>query len=64
MAYSKNTIKKIEKYQNEGFKIIHGNNPKMDKTLKWSDYNLIKICQTNSKFHGWSLYTVWALKKK
>ena len=64
MSYSKNTIRKMESYRKKGFEIIEGNNPMMHLRTKWSGFELVNLCQTNSKTHGYSLYTVWAIRKK
>ncbi len=63
MQYSKKTLNKIDFYKKLGFTIIEGNNPMMRNSKKWNNFELIRICQTNSKYHGFSLYTVWAVKE-
>jgi hypothetical protein len=60
---SKKTIEKIKKYKDLGYEIIIGNNPKLPQSKKYNNCECIRLCLTNSRYHGWSIRTVWAVKK-
>ena len=62
MAYSKATQEKIANFSAQGFAIIEGNNPSLNKSKKYKGREVVRLCQTNSTTHGYSLYTVWAVK--
>ena len=62
MTYSKNTIAKMTDYQSRGYSIICGNAPYLNKTKKWANYECVRIAQTNSRRHGYSISTVWAVR--
>jgi hypothetical protein len=64
MRFTKKTIEKMEKFKQQGFKIIVGNNPFMNKTQKWENHYLILLAHTNSRTHGFCVRTVWAVKQK
>ena len=63
MGFSKKTKSRIDMYSSMGYEIIIGNNPRLPEAKKWSDYECVRLCQTNSKHHGYSVHTVWAVRK-
>jgi hypothetical protein len=64
MNLSKKTKARIKAYEDLGYEIIIGNNPLLASRKKWQGHHCVRICKTNSKAHGWSLYTVWAVKRR
>ena len=44
------------------YSIICGNAPYLNKTKKWANYECVRIAQTNSRRHGYSISTVWAVR--
>jgi len=64
MNMSAQTKLRITDHQKKGFTIIIGCNPHLDKTKKWAGHDCIRLCLTNSKRHGWTIRTVWAVKPK
>ena len=63
MGFSKKTKRLIEEYESMGYEIIIGNNPRLPEAKKWADYECVRLCLTNSKHHGYSVHTVWAVRK-
>lgn len=63
MGFSKKTKSLIEEYESMGYEIIIGNNPRLPEAKKWADYECVRLCLTNSKYHGYSVHTVWAVRK-
>ena len=63
MGFSKKTKSRIDMYRSMGYEIIIGNNPRLPDAKCWQDYECVRLCQTNSKHHGWSIRTVWAVRK-
>ncbi len=63
MGMSKKTKSLIEEYASKGFEIIIGNNPRLLDAKKWRNYECVRLCLTNSKFHGYSVRTVWAVRR-
>ncbi len=63
MKHQQKTIDLMDKLEELGFKIIEGNNPFLSKHKKYADFECIRIAQTNSRKHGKSINTVWAIKK-
>ena len=57
------TIAKMQKLSDAGYSFIAGNNYKLNKTKKWSGFDCIRVAQTNSRTHGKSIATMWAVKK-
>lgn len=64
MAYAKSTLEKIARYEAEGYTVICGNNPFLNKTRKWAGHECIRLAQTNSRYHGRCISTVWAVKPR
>lgn len=60
--YSNATKAKIEQYRAAGYEIVEGNNPFFNKAKKRAGLECVRICQTNSKRHGKSMWTVWGVK--
>lgn len=56
------TAAQIEKLSAQGYKIIVGNNPYLDKAQKYNGRECIRISQVNSRVHGKCLRTIWAVK--
>ena len=46
-----------------GYEIIIGNNPLLPYAKKWSGYECVRLCGTNSRYHGWSIRTVFAVRR-
>jgi len=63
MGMSKKTLSLIEEYESMGYEIIIGNNPRLPDSKKWSEYECVRLCLTNSRYHGWSIRTVWAVRR-
>lgn len=55
------TAAKIKKHVSAGDDIYIGNNPFMDKAKKWEWFHLTRLAQTNSRYHGRSIRTIWAV---
>ena len=64
MGFSKKTKSRIDMYSSMGYEIIIGNNPRLPDAKKWADYECVRLCLTNSKYHGYSVHTVWAVRKR
>ena len=64
MRFAKKTRELILHYELLGYRIHIGNNPFMDKTRKWANYDLVKIAQTNCRYSGFCKRTVWASRPK
>lgn len=64
MKFAKQTERLIEQYAKDGYEIHVGNNPRMDQAPKWQGHHLVRLAQTNSRYHGRSVRTVWAAKRK
>jgi len=47
-----------------GYMFVVGNNPMLDQTKRWSQFELIRVARTNSKKHGYSTKTIWAVRPK
>jgi hypothetical protein len=60
---SSKTIKKMDFYEKLGFGFIAGNNYRLSRAKKWEKYNCVRIAQTNSRHHGKSIATMWAVKE-
>jgi len=60
--YAQQTRDRIARYRACGWDIIEGNNPRLPKTKRWSGYECVRLCLTNSKRHGWPIRTVWAVR--
>ena len=58
------TARKIEEYSREGWRIIVGNNPHLDKARKYRGYHTVRLSRTNSKTHGFCIRTIWAVKPR
>jgi len=63
MGFSKKTKRLIDQYKSMGYEIIIGNNPRLPDAKCWQDYECVRLCLTNSKYHGWSIRTVWAVRR-
>ena len=53
MKFAKKTIQKMDKYVEQGFEIVIGNNPYMDSFKKWANNDLILLARTNTRNHGY-----------
>ena len=56
------TAAQIEQLSADGYRILVGNNPMMDKAKKWQGHKLVRISLVNSRFHGKSIRTIWGVK--
>jgi len=63
MKRTQKTEDKITELEDQGYKIIDGNNPFLNKHKKYAGFECIRIAQTNSRRHGKSINTVWAVRK-
>jgi hypothetical protein len=54
----------MEQAESDGFEIIIGNNPYLDKAAKWASHDVRRLAQTNSRHHGRPVRTVWAVRPK
>ena len=63
MGMSKKTLSLIDSYSSMGYEIIIGNNPRLPDAKKWSGYECVSLCRTNSRYHGWSIRTVFAVRR-
>jgi hypothetical protein len=59
---SKKTFQKCADLQNDGYRFIPGNNPRMDTAKKWAGFDLVRVAQTNHRKHGKCIQTLWAVK--
>ncbi|GIV82183.1 MAG: hypothetical protein KatS3mg051_1537 [Anaerolineae bacterium] len=62
--YARKTVRLAEELAATGYTIIVGNDPFLAARPKWAEYDCIRIAQTNSRLHGYSIRTVWAVKPK
>ena len=62
MRHQKSTIARIEKYASQGYQIIEGNNWRLNRAKKYAKHHCIRLAQTNSRLHGKSINTVWAVR--
>ena len=59
---TKETFKKCDDLAKDGYLFVPGNNPFMNKTKKWSEYDLVRVAHTNHRKHGKCIQTLWAVK--
>lgn len=64
MSYALQTIAKIAAHKAAGYEIIEGNAPFLNKSAKWARHECVRLAQTNSRRHGRSVSTVWAVKPR
>lgn len=57
------TWRRCEILARQGFRFIPGNNPRLGNTNKWRYNSPIRIAQTNSRYHGMSVQTLWAVRE-
>ena len=55
------TWEKITCHLLNGAVVVEGNNWRGPSMKKWHAYKTERICQTNSRRHGKSVSTVWAI---
>ena len=60
--YAAKTIAKIADHEARGYTIIYGNAPYLNRSAKWSGHECVRLAQTNSRSHGRSISTVWAVR--
>ncbi len=60
--FATETLRKMAQAEAEGFELIVGNDPYLDTAAKWNGFEVRKIAQTNSRYHGHSVRTVWAVR--
>ena len=60
---SPTTFLKCDELEPLGYRFIPGNAPFMNRSKKWGGYTLIRVAQVNSKLHGRSTQTLWAVKE-
>ena len=58
------TKKRVNYLAKYGFRFVPGNNPGLGKTAKWREYYPIRVAQTNSRIHGFSTQTLWAVREE
>ena len=63
MRHTMATYKKIQQYIDDGYEIIEGNNPMLFTRKKYQGYHVVRLAQTNSRIHGKSINTIWAIKE-
>jgi len=56
------TAAKIEELSRDGYEIIVGNNPFLNKAKKYSGRKCIRISQVNGRKRAVCLRTIWAVK--
>jgi len=56
------TALRIEELSREGYEIIVGNNPYLDKSRKYAGRKCIRISQVNGRQRPICLRTIWAVK--
>ena len=56
------TRERVLELSERGFLFFAGNNPHMVNAEKWSLCELIRVAQVNSKTHGYSIKTLWAVR--
>ena len=64
MKFAKSTLEKMTAFRNNGFDIIIGNAPFLNKSKKWSNHECVRLARTNSRKTGYSKRTVWAVRAK
>ena len=57
------TEKRVNYLAKYGFRFVPGNNPNLGYTAKWREYYPIRVAQTNSRVHGYSIQTLWAVRQ-
>jgi hypothetical protein len=57
------TFKKCDELSEREYFFIPGNNPQLGDTKKWTGYSPIRVAQTNSRIHGMSTQTLWAVRE-
>ena len=60
MKFAKRTLDKMAAYEAAGYTILVGNDPTKRAGGKWEE--VVRLAQTNSRRHGWSVRTVYAVK--
>ena len=55
------TFRKCDELSERGYFFISGNNPRLGDTKKWAAYYPVRVAQTNSRIHGKSIQTLWAV---
>lgn len=56
------TFNKCDELEKQGYRFIPGNNPLMNRTKKWSGFDVIRVAQTNHRRSGLCKQTLWAVK--
>jgi len=59
---SDDTASEIERLSADGYRIIVGNNPFLDRAKKYAGMSVVRISHVNSRFHGRCIRTIWAVK--
>lgn len=60
--FSSNTLTKIAQAEAEGFTIVIGNDWQLDERPKWERHECKLLSRVNSRWHGWCVRTVWAVR--
>jgi hypothetical protein len=56
------TIRLIAEHEALGFEIVIGNDYRLPTRPKWRNYEVRRLCGTNSRRHGRCIRTVFAVK--
>lgn len=60
----KQTRERCEALAARGYLFVAGNHPKLAKSKRWSTYDVVRVAICNSRDHGFSLKTIWAVRPK
>jgi len=60
---SQRTLTLIEERIAMGFDVIIGNDWKLHTRKRWANYTCVLLARTNSRRHGKTVRTVWAVKE-
>lgn len=64
MNFAESTKKKMTKMEAEGYAIVVGNDWRLNRRPKWAGFDCVRIAQTNDRFHGRCVRTVWAVRPR
>lgn len=62
MIHQQKTRDTMRELTAQGYTIIEGNNPYLPRRKKYAGYDIVRIAQTNSRYHGKSINTVFAIR--
>jgi hypothetical protein len=55
------TFQTCYRLANNGYQILIGNAPHLDESAKYSGKNVIRVSKVNSRYHGNTIRTIWAV---